>query len=97
MTMALRAATVGTAVAVATAPLFTALYVDSIGGDANPALTTALAYLLLPQILFYGLFALSRRDPQHRRTFRRAGLGAGAEQPRRHRARSSCSRACRGR
>jgi putative peptidoglycan lipid II flippase len=58
ITMALVLLTVGTAVAVAIAPLFTALYVDGSSADANPALTTALAYLLLPQILFYGLFAL---------------------------------------
>jgi putative peptidoglycan lipid II flippase len=43
---------------VAIAPLFTSLYVDKSSPTANPGLTTALAYLLLPQILFYGLFAL---------------------------------------
>ncbi|WP_103336221.1 murein biosynthesis integral membrane protein MurJ [Amycolatopsis sp. CA-126428] len=58
ITMALVLLAVGTAVAVAIAPLFTALYVDKSSESANSGLTTALAYLLLPQILFYGLFAL---------------------------------------
>lgn len=46
-----------TVVAVAAAPLLTALY---LGPDtrANAALTTAFAYLLLPGIVFYGLSAL---------------------------------------
>lgn len=44
--------------AVAGAPLLTALVVDNSTGKADPALTTAFAYLLLPQILFYGLTAL---------------------------------------
>jgi putative peptidoglycan lipid II flippase len=48
----------GTVVAVAMAPLFTKLYMDGSTGQANPALTTAFAYLLLPEIVFYGLFAL---------------------------------------
>ncbi|MFD8492011.1 murein biosynthesis integral membrane protein MurJ [Amycolatopsis sp. NPDC059657] len=48
---------VGTVIAVLAAPAFTALYVDT-SGKANPALTTAFAYLLLPQIFFYGMFAL---------------------------------------
>ena len=49
---------VATVLAVAAAPVFTALYVDSSTEKANPELTTAFAYLLLPQILFYGIFAL---------------------------------------
>ena len=46
-----------TVLAVAAAPLLTALY---LGPDtrANSALTTAFAYLLLPGIVFYGLSAL---------------------------------------
>nr|WP_308436908.1 murein biosynthesis integral membrane protein MurJ [Amycolatopsis oliviviridis] len=48
---------VGTAVAVFAAPLITKLYVDD-KGQANPDLVTAFAYLLLPQIFFYGVFAL---------------------------------------
>jgi putative peptidoglycan lipid II flippase len=48
----------GTVVAVAMAPLFTSLYMDGSTGSANPELTTAFAYLLLPEIVFYGLFAL---------------------------------------
>ncbi len=48
----------GTVVAVALAPLFTRLYMDGSTGEANPELATAFAYLLLPEIVFYGLFAL---------------------------------------
>ncbi len=48
----------GTVLAVALAPLLTNLYMDDSGGSANSALTTAFAYLLLPEIVFYGLFAL---------------------------------------
>ncbi|WP_414636610.1 murein biosynthesis integral membrane protein MurJ [Actinophytocola sp.] len=48
----------GTAVAVALAPLFTRLYMDDSTGQANAHLATAFAYLLLPEIVFYGLFAL---------------------------------------
>ncbi|HKN98096.1 MAG TPA: murein biosynthesis integral membrane protein MurJ [Pseudonocardiaceae bacterium] len=47
-----------TVLAVACAPLLTALVVDDSTGRADPALTTAFAYLLLPQILCYGLTAL---------------------------------------
>jgi putative peptidoglycan lipid II flippase len=49
---------VATVLAVAAAPLLTALYINTGSEEANPALTTAFAYLLLPQILFYGAFAL---------------------------------------
>jgi putative peptidoglycan lipid II flippase len=48
----------GTVVAVALAPLFTRLYMDDSTGRANSELATAFAYLLLPEIVFYGLFAL---------------------------------------
>jgi putative peptidoglycan lipid II flippase len=48
----------GTVVAVALAPLFTRLYMDDSTGQANAELATAFAYLLLPEIVFYGLFAL---------------------------------------
>ena len=47
-----------TVLAVLAAPALTALVVDNSTGRANPALTTAFAYLLLPQILFYGVSAL---------------------------------------
>ena len=47
-----------TVLAVAAAPLLTKLFVDSASGNSNPALVTAFAYLLLPEILFYGLFAM---------------------------------------
>src|SRR5690606_22777331 len=58
LTMALTLLGGATVVAVLAAPWFTALYVDSSTNQANPELTTAFAYLLLPQILFYGIFAL---------------------------------------
>lgn len=48
----------GTVIAVALAPLFTRLYMDDSTGQANSDLATAFAYLLLPEIVFYGLFAL---------------------------------------
>lgn len=48
----------GTVIAVALAPLFTRLYMDDSTGQANADLATAFAYLLLPEIVFYGLFAL---------------------------------------
>jgi putative peptidoglycan lipid II flippase len=58
MTVALTLLVVGTVVAVIAAPIFTSLYVDDTSDRANPALATAFAYLLLPQIFFYGMFAL---------------------------------------
>ncbi len=48
---------VGTAVAVACAPLLTSA-LTSGSQDANPALVTAFAYLVLPGIIFYGMSAL---------------------------------------
>ncbi|OLR91047.1 murein biosynthesis integral membrane protein MurJ [Actinokineospora bangkokensis] len=59
----------GTVLAVAAAPLFTGLYVDGSTGQASPALVTAFAYLLLPEILFYGLFALLSAMLQARHVF----------------------------
>ncbi|GLW92127.1 lipid II flippase MurJ [Actinokineospora globicatena] len=58
LTVGMTGLAVGTVVAVAAAPLFTTIYVDGTSGNANPDLVTAFAYLLLPEILFYGLFAL---------------------------------------
>ncbi|HEY1972294.1 MAG TPA: murein biosynthesis integral membrane protein MurJ [Pseudonocardia sp.] len=59
LTVATTVLVLATGVAIVTAPLLTALY---LGGDehskANPALATALAVLLLPEIIFYGLGAL---------------------------------------
>lgn len=50
---------VATAVAVAAAPLLTSLYLGNGNTTtANPELATALAYLVLPQIFFYGVGAL---------------------------------------
>lgn len=57
LTLALVALTTTTVLAVAAAPLLIRLYLsDDFHGD--PQLATTLAYLLLPQILFYGLAAL---------------------------------------
>jgi putative peptidoglycan lipid II flippase len=47
-----------TVLAIAAAPLFTSLFVDDSTGKSNSGLATAFAYLLLPEIFFYGLFAL---------------------------------------
>jgi len=58
LTVSLTLLAAATVVAVLAAPLFTALYVDSSTGNANGELTTAFAYLLLPQVMFYGVFAL---------------------------------------
>ncbi len=49
--------TVGTALSVIAAPLLTWIFVEQSDGS-NPALVTAFAYLLLPQIFFYGVSAL---------------------------------------
>jgi putative peptidoglycan lipid II flippase len=58
LTVAMTMLLAATAIAVALAPLFTRLYMDGSTGEANPELATAFAYLLLPEIVFYGLFAL---------------------------------------
>lgn len=58
LTVALTTLAAATVVAVVAAPAFTAIYVDSSTDRANPELTTAFAYLLLPQVFFYGVFAL---------------------------------------
>ena len=49
---------VATVIAVLAAPLLTRLYLDGSTGKANLALATAFGYLLLPEILFYGVGAL---------------------------------------
>lgn len=49
---------VATVIAIAAAPLLTRLYI-SPGSNANAELATALAYLMLPQIFFYGVGALA--------------------------------------
>lgn len=58
LTMATVALVVVTALAVVSSPLLVQVLVNDSTGKADPALATALAYLLLPQILFYGLSAL---------------------------------------
>ncbi len=57
LTVGTVALVVGTVAAVAAAPWLIRLSVTS-GPHASPALATAFAYLLLPEILFYGLAAL---------------------------------------
>jgi putative peptidoglycan lipid II flippase len=49
--------TIGSVLAVILAPLLTDLYSSSGGGD-HPELTTAFSRLILPEILFYGIFGL---------------------------------------
>ncbi|HEX4721276.1 MAG TPA: murein biosynthesis integral membrane protein MurJ [Pseudonocardiaceae bacterium] len=48
---------VGTTIAVLCAPLLTKLYFSSNGVDV-PALTTAFSRLILPEIMFYGIFGM---------------------------------------
>ncbi|MGW5051238.1 murein biosynthesis integral membrane protein MurJ [Actinokineospora sp. NPDC004072] len=69
LTVGLTGLAVGTLLAIAAAPLFTRLYIDDSTGQANPELTTAFAYLLLPEIFFYGLFALLSAILQARHVF----------------------------
>ncbi|HKN95698.1 MAG TPA: murein biosynthesis integral membrane protein MurJ, partial [Pseudonocardiaceae bacterium] len=57
LTLSFTVLAAGTVLAVALAPLLTKLYFSS-GGQDVPALTTAFSRLLLPEILFYGLFGL---------------------------------------
>lgn len=57
MTLAIVALAIATAAALATAPWLIRLY-QSDDGNADAAMATHLAYLLLPQIFFYGLAAL---------------------------------------
>ncbi|MGI8816033.1 MAG: murein biosynthesis integral membrane protein MurJ [Pseudonocardia sp.] len=62
LTVATVVLTAATVVAMLAAPLLTTLYMGSGGttgtNTANPALATAFALLLLPEIVFYGLGAL---------------------------------------
>ena len=59
ITLTVVALLVATAVAMLAAPLLTRLYISGeTSSTADPQLATALAYLLLPQIFFYGLGAL---------------------------------------
>ncbi|TCP57424.1 putative peptidoglycan lipid II flippase [Tamaricihabitans halophyticus] len=58
LTVGLTILGIGTVIAVACAPLLTQVFMDGSSENANPELATAFAYLLLPEILFYGMFAL---------------------------------------
>ncbi|WP_016700812.1 murein biosynthesis integral membrane protein MurJ [Actinoalloteichus spitiensis] len=60
---------VGMVLSVLAAPLLTAMYVSDGDTEANPALATAFAYLLLPQILFYGMSALFMAILQAKQVF----------------------------
>ncbi|HVW42407.1 MAG TPA: murein biosynthesis integral membrane protein MurJ, partial [Amycolatopsis sp.] len=57
LTVGLSVLLVGTVIAVFAAPALTSLYMEQ-GGNANSELTNAFARLLLPEIFFYGVFAL---------------------------------------
>jgi putative peptidoglycan lipid II flippase len=57
LTVSLAVLAVGTIVAVVCAPLLTDLYFAK-GGEDHPELTTAFSRLILPEILFYGIFGL---------------------------------------
>lgn len=57
LTVSFTVLAVGTVVAVIAAPLLTKLYFSSNGED-HPELTTAFSRLILPEILFYGIFGL---------------------------------------
>ncbi|MFB9387008.1 murein biosynthesis integral membrane protein MurJ [Pseudonocardia petroleophila] len=58
LTLAGSALLLATVVAMVAAPLITSIYVGAADDAATGPLTTAFAYLLLPQIFFYGLGAL---------------------------------------
>jgi putative peptidoglycan lipid II flippase len=58
LTVAGVALALATLAAMVAAPLLTRLYLGDGDGPANPQLATAFAWLLLPQIFFYGLGAL---------------------------------------
>ncbi|WP_246256832.1 murein biosynthesis integral membrane protein MurJ [Amycolatopsis anabasis] len=57
LTMAITVLAVGTVVSTLGAPLITSTLIDK-SGQANSDLATAFAYLLLPGLLFYGLYAV---------------------------------------
>ncbi|SFP85386.1 putative peptidoglycan lipid II flippase [Amycolatopsis arida] len=57
LTMAVTVLLVGTVVSTMCAPLLTGLLMSD-SGNANQEMATAFAYLLLPGLLFYGLFAV---------------------------------------
>ena len=58
LTLAGTALLITTALAVGSAPLLTRLYISDGTSTADPELATTLAYLLLPQIFFYGIGAV---------------------------------------
>ena len=93
VTLATTLLLVTTVLSVAAAPLLVGLM---LGDDpqVNRPLTTAFAYLLLPQVIFYGLSSVFMAILNTRNVFGAAGLGAGGQQRRRDRARSACISWC---
>ena len=84
LTMAGAALAVATLVAMATAALLTRLYLGG-SGSAHAQLATAFAWLLLPQIFFYGVGAMLGALLNTRGVFGPVRLGSGAQQRRRAR------------
>ena len=79
MTLSLVGLFAVTVIAVLAAPALTGLYLAS-DFQGNRELATHLAYLLLPQIFFYGMAGLVRRDPEQPGTVRRTGVGTRGQQ-----------------
>ena len=75
---------VATVLSVAAAPVLVRLMLGADPKVSQP-LTTAFAYLLLPQVIFYGLTSVFMAILTNRNIFRAAGLGAGGQQCRGHR------------
>ena len=73
-----------TALSVLAAPLLVRLMLGR-APQVNEPLTTAFAYLLLPQVLAYGLHVGVHGDPEHPQRVRADGVGAGGQQRRRAR------------
>ena len=94
LTMAGAALAVATLVAMATAALLTRLYLGG-SGSAHAQLATAFAWLLLPQIFFYGVGAMLGALLNTRGGVRALRLGSGAQQRRRARRAGGLRRAAR--
>jgi putative peptidoglycan lipid II flippase len=63
----------GTLVAIACAPLLTSAYTNDNSEHANPALTTAFTYLMLPAIVFLGMSAMLMAVLNSRHSFTATG------------------------
>jgi putative peptidoglycan lipid II flippase len=64
---------VGTIVAIAAAPLLTSAYTNDASNHANPKLTTAFSYLMLPAIVFLGMSAMLMAVLNSRHSFKATG------------------------